>query len=117
MNRRSSSIHVVNAHHSRTDSSPTPPDRLKSTSHRVTLPPKQHKGSQSRTAHPDRLLPARYSIAYFLTTDPDRLIECLPAGGLDEKEGKGEADRKRRSTKYEPITQRDYAAMRARVQY
>jgi isopenicillin N synthase-like dioxygenase len=76
-------------------------DYLKSTSHRVTLPPLQDRFSGN-----DRLTRARYSIAYFLTTDPDLVVECLPAC----------VDRNR-PAKYEPITQRDYAAMRARVQY
>jgi isopenicillin N synthase-like dioxygenase len=77
------------------------PDQLKSTSHRVSLPPLQDRFSSE-----DRLTRARYSIVYFLTTDPDLVIECLPAC-ID-------ADHPAR---YDPITQRDYAAMRARVQY
>ncbi len=119
-NKRIPPMPVVCCHHSRTDSSPTLPDRLKSTSHRVTLPPRQHPHSQSETTKPDHLVPARYSIAYFLTTDPDRLIECLPACCVDKEEQAGEMEAggwKRTSAKYEPITQREYAAMRARVQY
>jgi isopenicillin N synthase-like dioxygenase len=76
-------------------------DYLISTSHRVTLPP-----LQDRFSGQDRLTRERYSIVYFLTTDPDLPIECLPAC-VDEEN----------PAKYERITQRDYAAMRARVQY
>lgn len=46
----------------------------------------------------------RYSIVYFNSTDPDLVIECLRP---DENE----------PPKYEPITQREYSAMRARLQY
>ncbi|RVX66388.1 hypothetical protein B0A52_09618 [Exophiala mesophila] len=74
-------------------------DHLKSTSHRVQLPP-----LQDRFTGASKMTRARYSIPYFLTTDPDLLIECLIA---DENH----------PPKYEPITQRDYAAMRARMQY
>jgi isopenicillin N synthase-like dioxygenase len=76
-------------------------DYLKSTSHRVQLPPRQ-----DRYTGDERLTRARYSIPYFLTTDPDTTIECL--------EGRFEGGEK---AKYEPITQREYAAMRARMQY
>ena len=74
-------------------------DYLKSTSHRVTLPP-----LQDRFTGDERMTRARYSIPYFLTTDPDLVIECLKV-----REGE--------EAKYEPITQRDYANMRARMQY
>jgi len=73
-------------------------DYLKSTSHRVQLPPRDRSLSDSR------LTRARYSIPYFITTDPDRLVECLRS---DEEH----------PPKYEPITQRAYSAMRARLQY
>ena len=76
-------------------------DYLKSTSHRVQLPP-----GQDRYEGDERLTRARYSIPYFLTTDPDTMIECL--------QGRFEGAEK---AKYEPITQREYAAMRARMQY
>lgn len=49
---------------------------------------------------------ARYSIPYFLTTDPDLVIECLTSC-VDEDH----------PAKYEPITNREYGAMRARMQY
>ncbi|KAI1616286.1 hypothetical protein EDD37DRAFT_84087 [Exophiala viscosa] len=74
-------------------------DYLKSTSHRVQLPPRQ-----DRFTGDERLTRPRYSIPYFITTDPDRVIECLKA---DEEH----------PAKYEPITQREYSAMRARMQY
>ena len=76
-------------------------DYLKSTSHRVQLPPRQE-----RYTGDERLTRARYSIPYFVTTDPDTVIECLTG----RFEG-GEA------AKYEPISQREYSAMRARMQY
>lgn len=76
-------------------------DYLKSTSHRVQLPP-----LEDRFTGPDRMTRARYSIPYFLTTDPDLVIECLRVDDDDQM-----------PPKYEPITQRDYAAMRARMQY
>ncbi|EXJ58902.1 hypothetical protein A1O7_06332 [Cladophialophora yegresii CBS 114405] len=72
-------------------------DYLKSTSHRVQLPPRQ-----DRHTGDERLTRARYSIPYFVSTDPDTVIECLTRGEQAE---------------YEPITQREYAAMRARMQY
>ena len=74
-------------------------DYLRSTSHQVTLPPRQ-----DRFTGDDRLTRARYSIPYFVTTDPDLLIECLRIDG-------------EHPPKYDPITQRDYSAMRARMQY
>jgi len=74
-------------------------DYLKSTMHRVQLPP-----LQSRFSGDNRMTRARYSIPYFITTDPDLLVECLR---FDEEH----------PPKYEPITQRDYSAMRARMQY
>lgn len=76
-------------------------DYLRSTCHRVVLPP-----LQDRFAGDERLTRARYSIPYFVTTDPDLVIECLPSV-IDESH----------PAKYEPITQRDYSSMRARMQY
>ena len=77
------------------------PDQLISTSHRVTLPP-----LQDRYTGDEMMTRSRYSIPYFLTTDPDLMVECMPSC-VDEKH----------PAKYEPITQRDYAAMRARMSY
>ena len=76
-------------------------DYLKSTSHCVQLPSRQ-----DRYTGDERLTRARYSIPYFVTTDPDTVIECLV--------GRFEGGEK---AKYERITQREYAAMRARMQY
>jgi isopenicillin N synthase-like dioxygenase len=76
-------------------------DFLKSTQHRVQLPP-----LQDRFTGDERLTRARYSIPYFVTTDPDLVIKCL--------EGRFEGGEK---AKYEPITQRAYSAMRASMQY
>jgi isopenicillin N synthase-like dioxygenase len=76
-------------------------DYLRSTSHRVTLPP-----LQDRFTGDERLTRARYSIPYFVTTDPNLVIDCLPSCVDDEH-----------PAKYEPITQRDYSNMRARMQY
>src|SRR5947207_1342982 len=61
---------------------------------------------QDRFVGDERLTRARYSIPYFVTTDPDLVIECLPSC-IDEEH----------AAKYEPITQRDYSNMRARMQY
>ncbi|KAK5946438.1 hypothetical protein PMZ80_000581 [Knufia obscura] len=74
-------------------------DYLKSTQHRVQPPPLEdrYEGEQ-------RMTRARYSIPYFVTTDPDVTIECLRL-----QDG--------RPPQYEPITQRDYSDMRARMQY
>lgn len=75
-------------------------DHLKSTNHRVTLPPlsDRYEGSSRMTRR-------RFSIPYFLCPDPTSLIECIPSCMKDEP------------AKYEPITQADYNRMRAAVQY
>ncbi|KAJ6189395.1 hypothetical protein N7519_004303 [Penicillium mononematosum] len=74
-------------------------DLLRSTSHRVTLPPlpDRFKGT-------DRMTRRRFSIPYFMSPDSDSVIECIPCVG----EG---------AAKYEPITQADYNRMRASMQY
>jgi isopenicillin N synthase-like dioxygenase len=59
---------------------------------------------QDRFSGDERMTRARYSIPYFITTDPNRLIECLQSD--DEH-----------PPKYDPITQAEYSAMRARMQY
>jgi isopenicillin N synthase-like dioxygenase len=76
-------------------------DYLKSTLHRVQLPP-----LQDRFSGKERMTRQRYSIPYFVTTDPDLVIECL--------EGRFEAGERK---KYEAVTQREYSNMRARMQY
>lgn len=79
----------------------TLPDYLKSTLHRVTLPPlsDRYEGSQ-------RLTRARYSIPYFVSADPESLVECLPVC-IDAAH----------PVKYDPVTQDDYRKLRAKVQY
>lgn len=76
-------------------------DRLLSTRHRVTLPP-----LQDRVTGDGRITRQRKSIVYFLTTDPDTLIETM-GSCVDEMH----------PAKYEPITQREYNAMKASMQY
>lgn len=74
-------------------------DDLISIKHRVQLPP-----LQDRFEGCERTTRARYSIPYFVTTDPDAVIECLP-----RKDG--------RPAGYEPVTQKEYATMRAQPTY
>lgn len=77
------------------------PDYLKSTLHRVTLPPLQSElvGGKAVTR-------ARYSIPYFVSPDPSAVIECLPACASAEN-----------PVKYAPVVQEVYRRMRARLQY
>ncbi|KAJ6264645.1 2-oxoglutarate-Fe(II) type oxidoreductase ppzD [Drechslerella dactyloides] len=77
-------------------------DFLKSTSHRVGLPPLL----QNRCAGDKRTTRSRYSIAYFVTTPPDAIIECLPSC-IDEAH----------PAKYAPITQREYNLAKASLSY
>ncbi|KUI66804.1 hypothetical protein VM1G_02190 [Cytospora mali] len=77
-------------------------DYLKSTLHRVTLPPvatEQPAGGKSMTR-------ARYSIPYFVSPDPESIIECLPACSSTKN-----------PAKYPPVVQEDYRRMRAKLQY
>ncbi|KAJ9270762.1 hypothetical protein DTO212C5_3259 [Paecilomyces variotii] len=76
-------------------------DSLRSTNHRVALPP-----LSDRFEGPNRMTRERYSIPYFLSPDPTSLIECIPACMSEQN-----------PAKYEPITQADYNRMRASVQY
>ncbi|KAI0543690.1 hypothetical protein F4679DRAFT_577443 [Xylaria curta] len=76
-------------------------DYLKSTLHRVTLPPLSQDGS----AEPSMALP-RYSIPYFVSPDPTAVIECLSACADAQN-----------PPRYPPVTQNDYRNMRARGQY
>ena len=76
-------------------------DTLKSTLHRVTLPP-----LADRIQGEARMTRERYSIVYFVGADPDAVVECLPACVDDQN-----------PPKYEPITQKAYCEMRAKVQY
>ncbi|KAG0282377.1 hypothetical protein BGZ96_000539 [Linnemannia gamsii] len=76
-------------------------DTLRSTKHRVTLPP-----LQDRISGDTGITRQRKSIVYFLTTDPDTVVETM-SSCVDEKH----------PAKYEPITQREYNALKASMQY
>ncbi|KAF2087332.1 Clavaminate synthase-like protein [Saccharata proteae CBS 121410] len=77
-------------------------DYLKSTLHRVTAPPAQ----EGRDGGDANLTRARYSIPYFVSPDPEALIECLEA-----------CQNSANPVKYEPVVQEDYRRMRAKLQY
>ncbi|KAJ5762359.1 Oxoglutarate/iron-dependent dioxygenase [Penicillium nucicola] len=76
-------------------------DILRSTNHRVTLPPlgNRFEGDQ-------RMTRGRFSIPYFMAPDPDEIIECIPSCVRDDM-----------PAKYDPITQAGYNQMRASMQY
>ncbi|KAI1372928.1 Clavaminate synthase-like protein [Hypoxylon crocopeplum] len=77
-------------------------DFMKSTLHRVTLPPVQDELQTD-----GRLMTRpRYSIPYFVSPDPTAVIECLSVC-TDEKH----------PVKYEPVVQEDYRRIRSRGQY
>jgi len=76
-------------------------DTLKSTLHRVTLPP-----LADRIQGEKKMTRERYSIVYFVGADPRALVECLPACVDSEN-----------APKYKPITQQAYCKMRSKVQY
>ncbi|KAI1390050.1 Clavaminate synthase-like protein [Hypoxylon trugodes] len=77
-------------------------DFLKSTLHRVTLPP-----IHSKTRIDGKLMTQpRYSIPYFVSPDPKAVIECLSVCTDEEH-----------PVKYEPVVQEDYRRMRGRGQY
>ncbi|KAI1422960.1 hypothetical protein F5Y12DRAFT_786395 [Xylaria sp. FL1777] len=78
-------------------------DYLKSTLHRVTLPPLSRDGGAPRPP----MMQSRYSIPYFVSPDPTAVVECLSAC----------ADDARNPPRYPPITQEEYRRMRARGQY
>lgn len=78
-------------------------DYLKSTLHRVTLPPIQDK---KLPVNGKSMTRPRYSIPYFVSPDPKVIVECLSAC-TDE----------RHPIKYEPVVQEEYRKMRARGQY
>ncbi|KAI0386722.1 Clavaminate synthase-like protein [Hypomontagnella monticulosa] len=77
-------------------------DFLKSTLHRVTLPPVQ----EETHVNGKLITRPRYSIPYFVSPDPKAVIECLPVC-TDEQH----------PIKYEPVIQEDYRRMRGRGQY
>jgi len=67
----------------------------------VTVPP-----FSDRFEGEDRITRRRFSIPYFLSPDPDSVIECISSCmGFDKP------------AKYEPITQAEYNQMRASMQY
>ncbi|CAD6593771.1 MAG: hypothetical protein ASARMPRED_007948 [Alectoria sarmentosa] len=76
-------------------------DTLKSSVHRVALPPKQ-----DRFTGDERMTRARYSIPYFVSPEGPTMVECLPSC-IDEKH----------PVKYEPIRWNDYMLMRASMSY
>lgn len=76
-------------------------DYLKSTLHRVTLPP-----IEDRFTGEERMTRARYSIPYFVSPDSDSVIECIP-----------ECANELNPPKYEPVMQGEYRRMRAKLQY
>lgn len=76
-------------------------DQLKSTMHRVTLPP-----LSDRFEGEQRMTRARYSIPYFVSPDSDAVVECLPTC-MDENN----------PAKYEPTHWEEYRKMRASLQY
>jgi isopenicillin N synthase-like dioxygenase len=72
-------------------------DTLKSTLHRVRAPPQLEGETVTRE---------RFSIPYFLSADPDKVIDALP--------GTYGPDRPKR---YEPITSGEYLNMRLNATY
>lgn len=72
-------------------------DTLKSTLHRVRAPPPKEGDTHSRE---------RYSIPYFLSADPDKVIDALPGTYGPDK-----------PKKYEPITSGEYLNMRLNATY
>lgn len=76
-------------------------DRLRSTNHRVRLPqlPDRFEG-------PNRMTRERYSIPYFMSPDPDMIIECIPSCMSEAY-----------PAKYKPTTQAEYNKMRASMMY
>ena len=77
------------------------PDTLKSTVHRVGLPP-----LQDRFTGNERMTRERYSIPYFVSPKGEHVVECLPSCTNAEN-----------PPKYEPIVWNDYMLMRASMQY
>ena len=76
-------------------------DTLKSTLHRVVLPP-----LQDRFSGDGRMTQARYSIPYFVSPEGPSVIECLPS-----------CTDAAHPPKYEPIVWQKYMMMRASMQY
>jgi isopenicillin N synthase-like dioxygenase len=84
-------------------------DDLKSTLHRVTIPPTvgvANGGNSVEQPLHGRMTKARYSIPYFVAPDPASIIECLPQCAGEHN-----------PPKYAPISQEEYRRMRAKTQY
>lgn len=77
------------------------PDQLKSTNHRVTLPPLSDRFEGSA-----RMTRERYSIPYFVCADPSSVIECMPSCMSDKE-----------PAKYDPTTVAEYHQMRMATLY
>ncbi|KAI1332766.1 hypothetical protein F5Y16DRAFT_418711 [Xylariaceae sp. FL0255] len=84
-------------------------DYLKSTLHRVTLPPPPKDAPEVGTGSAAKIpvmTSSRYSIPYFVSPDPTAMIECIPACASAQN-----------PPRYPPVVQEDYRRMRARGQY
>jgi isopenicillin N synthase-like dioxygenase len=62
--------------------------------------------AEDRYTGPERMTRARYSIPYFVSPDIDAVIECIP-----------ECANESNPAKYDPVVQREYRLMRAKLQY
>ncbi|KAI0972233.1 hypothetical protein F4678DRAFT_429696 [Xylaria arbuscula] len=89
-------------------------DTLKSTLHRVSLPPLNNNSDDSDVSRP-RMTQSRYSIPYFVSPDPTAVIECLALGASGDDAGSKENNDT--APKYPPVTQQEYGRMRAKGQY
>lgn len=78
-----------------------PTDYLKSTRHRVTLPP-----LTDRFQGEERITRDRYSLVYFVGPIPDAVVECLPA-----------CTDAGHPAKYEPVTRREFSKMKFAAAY
>lgn len=67
----------------------------------MTLPP-----AEDRFTGSERMTRARYSIPYFVSPEIDAKIEVM-----------AECSNAENPVKYEPVVQRDYRLMRAKLQY
>ncbi|PQE31096.1 thymine dioxygenase protein [Rutstroemia sp. NJR-2017a WRK4] len=79
-------------------------DTLKSTLHRVELPPLADR--YATTPAGERITRARYSIPYFVGPDVDQTISCLP-----------ESVRVGETPKYDPVVFGEYGKMKSALQY
>ncbi|KAI0811572.1 hypothetical protein GGR55DRAFT_643707 [Xylaria sp. FL0064] len=80
-------------------------DYLKSTLHRVTLPPLPQEEEEEGGSRP-LMTRSRYSIPYLVAPDPMAVVECLST-----------CTNAQNPPRYPPITQEEYRKMRARGQY